>query len=116
MTSVEPLDNHPDDPNNWSCFGHVMSSIEYLKKHNIWYATDCRKCPLQEKCITRYNDRVYNNWVEEYYLMSEEDFESEIELCDYTGDQCFGNKLFCEDCPVMHELNHSCKESTKNDE
>jgi hypothetical protein len=30
----------------------------------------------------------------------EEDYEKE-ELCDYTGEQCIGNKMFCEECEVM---------------
>ena len=59
MTTVEPQDNSPEDPNNWSCFGHIMSSNDYLKEHNIKYAADCKKCPYQENCISLYNERVY---------------------------------------------------------
>jgi hypothetical protein len=29
--------------------------------------------------------------------------EEEIEFCDYTGEECIGNKLFCEECPVLTE-------------
>lgn len=31
----------------------------------------------------------------------------EEDLCDYTGDQCIGNKLFCEECDVFREEGES---------
>jgi len=33
---------------------------------------------------------------------SEEEDDEKEELCDYTGEPCIGNKMFCEDCEVMH--------------
>lgn len=32
----------------------------------------------------------------------EEDEEyEECETCDYTGEDCFGDKRFCEECPIL---------------
>jgi len=31
------------------------------------------------------------------------DAEEDEETCDYTGDVCYGNKLFCEECDVLIE-------------
>ena len=30
-----------------------------------------------------------------------EDEEEDIKLCDYTGEECFGNPAFCEECEVV---------------
>ena len=30
----------------------------------------------------------------------------EEEVCDYTGEECFGNKMFCEECSVLMEENN----------
>jgi hypothetical protein len=29
--------------------------------------------------------------------------EIEEELCDYTGEECIGDKMFCEECTVLTE-------------
>jgi hypothetical protein len=39
--------------------------------------------------------------VDDYYTYDDE--EEDIEICDYTGEECFGNKMFCEECPIMTE-------------
>lgn len=31
-----------------------------------------------------------------------EDVLEEENLCDYTGEECCGDKMFCEECIVMH--------------
>lgn len=37
-----------------------------------------------------------------YYKPCEEpEHVEDIELCDYTGEQCIGNKRFCEECEIM---------------
>ena len=83
-----------DRPN---CFGFVMSSKEYLEKHGIVYAKKCEECEHQRECIAEYNERIYNTWLDSV------DEDEEIEYCDYTGEECIGNKLFCEECPMMEE-------------
>jgi hypothetical protein len=30
-----------------------------------------------------------------------EEYGEEEETCDYNGEQCIGDKLFCEECPVI---------------
>jgi hypothetical protein len=30
-----------------------------------------------------------------------EEYEDDTESCDFTGEDCFGNKLFCEECPIL---------------
>ena len=30
-----------------------------------------------------------------------EDVLEEEDLCDYNSDPCFGDKMFCEECPVL---------------
>lgn len=71
-----------------------MSNSDWLKEHGIEYAKDCEECELQRKCIEAYNERVYNQWLD-----GEE--EEDEELCDYTGEPCIGDSLFCEECSIM---------------
>lgn len=30
-----------------------------------------------------------------------EDVLEEVDYCDFTGEECFGDKMFCEECPVL---------------
>ena len=38
-----------------------------------------------------------------------QDVLEEEDLCDYTGEQCCGDKMFCEECPIWEELEKSTK-------
>lgn len=46
--------------------------------------------------------------------------EDEEDICDYTGEQCIGNKLFCEECEIFHDNQEeevsSCSETNKGKE
>lgn len=37
-------------------------------------------------------------------MREENEEEEDEELCDYTGDLCIGDKMFCEECEVLQEL------------
>lgn len=32
-----------------------------------------------------------------------EDVLEEEDLCDYNGDPCIGDRMFCEECPVLKD-------------
>jgi len=32
---------------------------------------------------------------------SDEETDEQEETCDFTGDICIGNKVFCEECPIL---------------
>lgn len=32
-----------------------------------------------------------------------EDVLEEEDVCDYNGETCFGDEMFCEDCPVVND-------------
>ena len=34
--------------------------------------------------------------------MNDDEIE-DIVICPYTGEQCYGDPYFCEECPVMYE-------------
>jgi len=38
-----------------------------------------------------------------------EDILEEQETCDYTGEECVGDKMFCEECWLFQELEHFAK-------
>jgi len=73
-----------------------MDTKEYLEANNIQYAKDCKQCELQEKCIECYNATAYRFWNEEPW-----EEEEDVELCHITGEECMGDPLFCEECPIM---------------
>lgn len=65
--------------------------------------------PFDSKGFAGFWLRVEREWAEEekrklYYWgdygLPDQD-EDDEELCDYTGDLCIGDKLFCEECPVF---------------
>ncbi len=60
------------------CFSYVMSSKEFLKSKNITQG-DCQICEIKEKCVSAYNGRVYNAYVDEWWTMTEEDLEAQRE-------------------------------------
>ena len=39
--------------------------------------------------------------------------EEDEETCDYTGEECFGNKLFCEECDTYIQDNPKESQSSK---
>ena len=54
------------------------------------------KCPLgfEHSC-----EECYYKLCEDLVYGEEEDYD--IEVCDFTGEQCFGDKMFCEECEVV---------------
>jgi len=40
----------------------------------------------------------------DYFPCYDEDDPPEQECCDYTGEECVGDKLFCEECWLFQEL------------
>lgn len=60
------------------CFSYALSTNDWVKKNlGIDKLENCDECELLEDCIRAYNARVYDEWVEDYYLMDEKDFEYE---------------------------------------
>lgn len=56
------------------------------------------------KCIMGFTfpcNECYYKICEDFLIETDE--EDDIERCDYTGEICFGNKLFCEECDVIYE-------------
>lgn len=51
--------------------------------------------------------RIEREWAEEekcqqlYYAWNDADNEDDTEYCDYTDEECVGDKMFCEECPVL---------------
>ena len=45
----------------------------------------------------------------DYFPCYDEDDPPEQEYCDYTGEECVGDKLFCEECWLFQELGQSVK-------
>lgn len=42
-----------------------------------------------------------------------QDVLEEEDYCDYTGEQCCGDRMFCEECIVWKELEESVKTAKK---
>jgi len=43
----------------------------------------------------------------DYFPCYDEDDPPEQDYCDYTGEECVGDKLFCEECWLFQELDKS---------
>lgn len=73
-----------DYPDCWNCrYCYFNSWIEF------WLRVDAEWAEQQKKLL--------------YYseFNCGEECEEEEESCDYTGEECVGNKLFCEECEVL---------------
>jgi hypothetical protein len=66
-----------EDEKKPECFGYVNENKECLDRKGIRYETDCKTCQLLKDCIARYNSRVYDNWVDEWYNKTEDELEAE---------------------------------------
>ena len=56
------------------------------------------------RCVAGFNVPCEECYYKPCIDMFDDSFvEDEQEICDYTGELCFGDKMFCEECEVMYE-------------
>lgn len=48
------------------CFSYVNSNNDYLMKLSITRVKPCKECELLEACVAAYNERVYDEWLDDH--------------------------------------------------
>ena len=85
-------------------------TVNFLKDNPFDFAEGAQEQWVDYNPWTEFWLKVEQEWAEQekQRIMYEMEMgyyndkdESEEETCDYTGDECFGNKLFCEECEVL---------------
>jgi len=72
------------------CFGYVNDNDDWLQKQGIKRVKNCKTCELLEKCMTTYDERIYNEWS---YVYDMEEDEEDIDWDDDDDDPVWDEDL-----------------------